>query len=84
MFALSFLYLLLVFFLTNFALMNEEFYKFAWATLTPQQQFRAKVKFDLFTRLNQMPKNKRIVYRFIAEKYNYSLPRVEWIANHKL
>lgn len=59
---------------------------FAWYSLTEQQQFRIKVKYELQIALDErLPSEcKRDIYRIIANKYNYSVSRIEYIANHDL
>lgn len=60
------------------------FLQFAWDTLTEQQQFRINVKYDLMERLKNNTEKKRTVYRAIAEKYGYTMERIEYIANNEL
>ena len=58
---------------------------FAWHSLTEQQQFRIKVKYELQIALDERVKeSKRSVYRAIADKFGYTMPTIEKIANSKL
>lgn len=63
---------------------NITFLQFAWNSLTEQQQFRINVKYDLTERLKNNTEKKRSVYREIADKYGYTMQRIEYIANNEL
>ena len=65
---------------------STTFLEFAWNSLTDQQQFRINVKYELVQKLkNKEPgKSKRSMYRAIAEKYGYTMRRIERIANEDL
>lgn len=63
---------------------NITFLQFAWDTLTEQQKFRINVKYDLTEKLRNNTEKKRTVYRAIAEKYGYTMERIEYIANNEL
>ena len=57
---------------------NITFYKFAWNTLTDQQQFRINVKYELVQSLkNRGERSKASVYRAIAYKYGYTFDRIK-------
>ena len=57
---------------------------FAWYSLTEQQQFRIHVKYELQIALDgRLPnESKRDIYRMIANKYNYTMSTIEYIALH--
>jgi hypothetical protein len=63
---------------------NITFLQFAWNSLTEQQQFRINVKYDLTEMLKNNTKKKRTVYRAVADKYGYTMERIEYIANNEL
>jgi hypothetical protein len=65
---------------------NISFLEFAWSTLTEQQQYRINVKYELIQSLKNKPQEstKREVYRLIADKFGYTLRRIERIANEDL
>lgn len=58
--------------------------EFAWHSLTEQQQYRINVKYELYEALKVNCGCKRDVYRAIADKYGYTLKRIEDIANSDL
>ena len=58
--------------------------EFTWLSLTDQQQFRIDMKYELYKALKSNEGCKRDVYREIARKYNYTVERIEVIANSDL
>lgn len=63
---------------------STTFLKFAWYSLTEQQQYRINVKYELAEALKVNKGCKRDVYRAIADKYGYTIRRIENIANNGL
>ena len=65
---------------------TSTFAEYAWNSLTEQQQFRICVKYELQIALDKWERGepKRDIYRLIANKYGYTMERVEKIANMEL
>lgn len=53
-------------------------------SLTEQQQYRINMKYELINQLARNTGTKRYVYRAIADKYGYSMERIEDIARKEL
>lgn len=58
--------------------------EFAWNSLTDHQQYRIMVKWELKKALENNTGTKRNVYRAIADKWGYTMERIEYLANHEL
>ena len=55
-------------------------YEFAWNSLTDQQQYRINVKYELVKALKNRTGTKVNTYKAIADKYGYTVKRVQDIA----
>lgn len=54
--------------------------EFSWNSLTTQQKFRVKVKYELKKALENRTGTKVSVYKAIAEKHGYTIKRIQDIA----
>lgn len=63
---------------------SVSFLEFAWDSLTDQQKFRIKVKYELKQAIKEREGTKMDVYRIVADKFGYTVERIKVIANTDL